>query len=1069
MRKIAMLIAVLCISTVSVFAQTQVKGRVTDKDGAPLSGVSVKVKGSDAGTSTGADGTYQLSDVKSGAVLVFTSAGFESKEMKAADNLTISLVQDVRALNEVVVTALGVSRKAKDLGYSVSTINNKTLIQAKSVNIAQALNGKVSGLNISTVNSGVTEDAKINIRGIRSLTGNNNPMLVVDGAPTPLGYLSSIPPDDVQSLSVLKSAASAAVYGPDAVNGVIVITTKRGGKRPVISLTSTFQTTKVSFFPKLQDRFGAGAGEVFDQYGNYGYVPYENQQYGPAFDGSIQDIGVKLEDGSIQRGPYSNARFDDRKKFWNTGFTLQNSISVSGEDFYFSADHAKINGLVPDDVNNRTSLRFNGGKKYNNFSIDYGINYILQNTNTVSESSFQNSFPGAYNGGLFFLILQTPSNVPLLDYKDLNSKYGQFSNYYNEYAVNPYWLIKNIRNKGRQDDLIGNVSANYQFVPWLKGTVRLSSNLTFNNAKTTNAPVVVSDWAHANRAPTTYTNRPGIVFEDQSYTSRINFEYFVSGNHDVSKDFGIKYLLGGSVRQNRSKDVAVGGNNLVVPFLYNVSVKSGDASVPGTTFNYDAQSRLLSAFGTFGINYKEWANVEFTGRNDWDSRLSANNRSFFYPAVNASIVLSDAISSLHGGNFLSYLKLRGAISKSGNVNLGSNLLANLTFGAYSLNSTYSQPLGFPYGTTAGFTADNTIPSASLKPEFVNTKEVGIEASFLKNRINVEATYFYQNNTDQVISISRSGTTGYTTALANAADFKNYGVEMDLGLTPLINIGRGRIDLKVNATYNNNEVTSTLDNAKVVVGGSASFIQNSVSSPTVNNIAQVGLPAFAFQLTDYARDPATGKVIVDPVTGYPTQAAELVTKGRSLPLWVIGVSPSFSLGNFSLAMTWDYKGGHDFYSGLGSDADFAGISARSAEYGRQRFVFPNSVINIGTAESPKYVDNTSVQVQDGNSGFWTSATANTAIATNYFASAKAIRLREVNISYNFPSRLLGNGKVIKKLTVSLVAKNLFLFVPKSNQWGDPEFNYTATGNTFGLGSSFQSPASRLFGGSVNVQF
>jgi TonB-linked SusC/RagA family outer membrane protein len=1059
MRKIAMLIAVLFFSTASIFAQTQVKGKVIDKDGAPLSGVSVKVKGATTGTSTGADGSFQLSDVKPGAVLVFTSAGFESKEAKASDNISISLVQDVRALNEVVVTALGVSRKAKDLGYSVSTINNKTLIQAKSVNIAQALNGKVSGLNISTVNSGVTEDAKINIRGIRSLTGNNNPMLVVDGAPTPLGYLSSIPPDDVASISVLKSAASAAAYGPDAVNGVIVITTKRGGKRPVISVTSTFQTTKVSFFPKLQNRFGAGAGEVVDQYGNYGYVPYENQQYGPAFDGSMQDIGITLEDGTIQRGAYDNSHFSDRKKFWNTGFTLQNAVSISAEDFYFSADHAKINGLVPDDVNNRTSLRFNGGKKYDKFSIDYGINYILQNSDVVNESSFQNSFPGAYNGGLFFLVLQTSSNIPLLSYKDLNSKYGQFSNYYNEYSVNPYWLIKNIRTKGRTDDIIGNVTANYQFAPWIKGTVRVSSNLTFNNSKSTNAPVVVSDWAVANRNATQYSRRNGIVFEDQAFTSRINLEYFVSGNKDINKDFGVKYLLGGAVRQNRSKDVAVGGNNLVVPFLYNVSVKSGDANVPGGAFNFDIQSRLTSAFGSVGVNYKGWANVEFTGRNDWDSRLVATNRSFFYPAVSGAVVLTDAIPGLVSSKFLSYLKLRGAWSKSGNVNIGT----------YALAATYGQPAGFPYGSIAGFTAGNTKPSADLKPEFVNTKEVGIEVSFLRNRISFEATYFYQNNTDQIINITRSGTTGYTNYIANAADFKNYGVEMDLGLSPLINVGRGRIDLKINATYNNNEVTRTQGNTPVVVGGSNGFVQTSVSSPTINNIAQVGMPAFAFQLTDYERDPATGKVIVDPVTGFPTQASELVVKGRSLPLWVIGISPSYSLGNFSVSMTWDYKGGHNFYSGLGSDADFAGISARSAEYGRQRFVFPNSVINIGTAESPKYVDNTSVQVQDGNYGFWTSSTANTSIATNYFASANAIRLRELNISYNLPTKWLGKGKVIKKLTISAVAKNLFLFVPKSNQWGDPEFNYTSTGNTFGLGSSFQSPASRLFGGSVNIQF
>jgi outer membrane receptor protein involved in Fe transport len=466
------------------------------------------------------------------------------------------------------------------------------------------------------------------------------------------------------------------------------------------------------------------------------------------------------------------------------------------------------------------------------------------------------------------------------------------------------------------------------------------------------------------------------------------------------------------------------------------------------------QSRLVSAYGSIGFSYKGWANIEFTGRNDWDSRLLQQNRSFFYPAANVSLVLSDAIPALQNSALISYVKIRGAISKSGNVNLNP----------YSLSATYSQPVNFPYGNIAGFTADGIIPNANLKPEFVNTKEVGVELGLLKNRINFEATYFNQNNTDQVLFISQSSTTGYPFGLANAADFKNYGVEMDLGLNPLIKTGKGRIDFKINATYNNNKVTNTLGNTSVVVGGNSGFIQNVVGGPTVNNIAVVGLPAFAFQLTDYVRDSATGKVIVDPITGLPTKAGSQVIKGRSLPLWVIGATPSFSIGNFSISMTWDYKGGHDFFAGLGPDEDIAGISARSAEYGRERFVFPNSVYWNGN----KYVPNTNIQVQDGNYGFWPNA-INTGIGTNYFASAASWRLREVNISYDLPSKWLGNRKIIKRLTVSAVGKNLLLFVPKANQWGDPEFNYSTIGNTFGISSSFQSPASRLFGGSVTVQF
>ena len=1058
MRKFLVLFAFLMLSGALVFAQVHsVTGKVLDESGSPVPFTTVTETGTKNASTADVNGIFSIK-MKGNGSLTFTATGY-SPTKSTPDNgvVSVSLKRTTAELATVVVTtALGVQREAKELGYAQTTISNKTLTAAKSVNIQQALNGKVSGLNISTVNSGVFENAKIDIRGIRSLTGNNQPMLVVDGAPTPLGYLSSIPPDDVQDLTVLKSAASAAIYGPDAVNGVIIITTKRGGKRPTITLNSTVQATNVSFFPKLQKEFGDGGGEIVDQYGNYGYVPYENQQYGPKFDGSIQPIGPVLEDGSQQSGPYTNAHYKDKIKFFNTGLTFQNSASIAGEDFYLSMEDANIKGLVPDDKNRRTSLRFNGGKTYGKFSVSYGLNYVLSNYDVVNESGFQTTFPGAYDGGLFLLVEQVANNIPLLSYSDLNSKYGSFSNYYDEYAVNPYWLIKNIRSKGREDDLLGNVIVNYQLFPWLKASARLSSNLSFTNQTNTNAPVFVTDFAAANRSAVQYSDKPGYVFTDQAFTSRINLDYFLSGDHKIVNDFSVRYILGGSLRDNRSKDVAVGGNTLVVPYLYNVAVRSGDANVPlYPNNNYSIESKLLSAYGTVGFSYKHWANIEFTGRNDWDSRLLAQNRSFFYPAANASLVLSDAIPAIAKSNLFSYVKLRGAISKSGNVNLNP----------YSLQATYSQPAGFPFGSTAGFSANNTIPSANLKPEFVNTKEVGLELGFLQNRINVGATYFNQNNTNQILQVSQSSTTGYTTGLANAAAFKNYGVEMDLGLTPLVNIGKGRIDLKVNATYNDNKVTSTLGNVPVVIGGNSGFIQLATGTPTVNNIAVVGKPAFQFQMTDYLRDSATGKVIVDPSTGYPTQAPNLIVTGRSLPTWIVGITPSFSIGDFSFSMTWDYKGGNDFYSGLGPDEDFAGISQASAQYGRKRFVFPNSVY----LSNGKYVPNTNIVTQDGNYEFWNSANAREGIATNYYASAAAWRLREVNISYNIPLKWIGGGKVIKRITVAAVGKNLFLFVPKSNLWGDPEFNYSTTGNTFGLASGFQSPASRLFGGSLTVQF
>ncbi len=1056
MRRFLASFIVLLLFVAQSYGQTRaVTGTVRDAQGNPVPFATVLETGTKNAASADANGNYTIK-VGPNARLTITATGFTAQTSSSGGDITLVRAEGV--LQEVVVTtALGIKRQSKELGYAATSINNKTLTAAKSVNVQQALNGKISGLSVTTTNSGVFENAKINIRGIRSLTGNNQPLLVVDGSPTPLNYLSSIPPDDVQDITVLKSSASAAIYGPDAVNGVILVTTKKGtGNKLSVTVSSAVEAARVAYFPKLQHRFGQGAGEVVDAYGNYGHVEYENQLYGPEYDGSIKPIGPVLEDGSQQSGPYTNAHKSDKTGFFNTGLTTQNSISVAGQDFYFSVNDAKIKGLMPGDENRRTSFRFNSGKKVGKFSVNYNVNYTLGNYNVVNEAGVSTLFPSTYGGSIFFGVLQTADNVPLLNYKDWqNDKFSQYSNYFNGYSVSPYWSIGNVRQRGRSDNLIGNLDVNYQLFPWLKASARLSTNLSFTNYKNTTAPIFVTEFQKAHRDGTQYgSDRPGSVFNDENTTTRINLEYFLNGDRNFG-DFSVKYIAGGLIRQDRTKDVAVGGNNLSVPYLYNVAVRSGDANVPLYPNNAETEARLYSVYGSASFGYKGWAFAEFTGRNDWDSRLIRTNRTFFYPGANAALVLSDALPSLKT-DFLSFVKLRGSIAKSGNVNVP----------VFATNATFSQPAGFPYGNTVGFTANNTIPSPDLKPEFVITKEAGIELGFLRNRINIAATYFLQNCNNQILTVSQSATTGYTSGLANAADFKNYGVETELNLTPLVYIGKGRINLNFNATYNNNEVLKTLGNIPVTLTGTGTFTQTSGSSPTANNIAIVGMPAFAFQLTDYNRDSATGKVIVSRTTGLPSLASQQVIKGRSLPLWVLGVTPSYTIGNFSVSMTWDYKTGHDFYAGIGSDMDFSGISERSAQYGRKRFVFPNSVVDDGTG---KLVPNTNIQVQDGNYSFWATGSTNTSIATNYFSSAAAWRLREVNISYNIPKKWLGSSNTIKGITVSAIAKNLLLFVPKSNQWGDPEFNSATGANTFGLSSSFQSPASRLFGGTVTVQF
>lgn len=1056
MRKILSLLAVLVLLSVLATAQTRlITGQVKDDQGEPIPFATVTIKGTNKGVTTDANGNFRIA-ATAGDVLVFSAVGAEKSEatVGTADVLSATL-KKTGALQEVVVTALGVQRQARELGYATTRIRTGELNQAKTVNLQNGLTGKVSGLNITTVNSGVFEESKINLRGLRSLTGNNQPLLVIDNIPTPLSYIYTINPNDVQDVNVLKGASAAAVYGPDGVNGVIIVRTKRGsGSKPTVNVSHTIQWARVSFMPKLQKRYGGGTSE--DQYGRPLYDPIENQQYGPEFDGTMVPIGPELEGGDQQMVKYSAT--DERKKFWNNGLTLQTDVSMGGQGFYFSAQDADIKGLMPKDKNRRTSFRLNGSKEYGKLKVTGNINYIQNNYDVVNDAAYASRFPGSYNGSVYFTVLNTPAHIPLTSYKDMNNKYAQYSNYYNEYFVNPYWVIDNHRTKSRTDNFLTSAEATYNYAEWLSATYRVGAALSFSSFKNESGPVVTTDWAQEHRGQQ-YDPQPSFVSDGENYTSRVTHEFFLNGRKEVS-DFAFNYILGTRYRQNDAKYMNVSGNNLQIAGLYNNSIRLGEAGV--NELNY--RTRLFSVFGQLSASYKGWANLEFSAANDWDSRLNPDNNSYFYPGVSASVVLSDAIPFIQESKILSYLKVRGAISKSANVNLGR--ADNAFTGAYALQPIYNAVGGFPYGNLGGFSAGNILTNPNIEPEFVNSREIGLEMGFLRNRINFDITYFNQKNTNQILEVQQSPGTGFTSFVDNAADFKNYGVEMDLNITPVVKLGDVNINLGINATYNNNEVIALFPGIdELAIGGTNQFTQIAASSPKASNYAIVGQPAFVFKLTDYKRDPE-GRVIVDRNNGYPELQDSLVTRGRSLPTWIVGINPSFSWKGLSVAMTWDYRGGHYVYHGLGSDMDFTGISARSAQFGRERFVFPNSVYDDGTG---KYVPNENIQVANGGRNFWATGTTNTSVGTNYFSSAAFWKLRELAVAYELPFKWIGEKQIIKKVVVSFVGRNLFTFVPDSNQWTDPEFNYTTTNNTFGINSVFSTPPARTYGASLNLTF
>lgn len=1040
MKQILSSLFILLLLCTSVIAQDRtVTGTIKGKDdGLPLPGVSVRVKGTTVGTQTGANGQFSIKVPGNNAVLVLTYIGYTTQEVPVGTRsvVNVSLGSDATQLGEVVVTALGIERQKKELGYAATTVSAGALTNASAVNVANGLQGKVSGLNVTGVSSGINEEVKITMRGIRSLTGSNDPLLVIDGVPTTLNYLSSINPNDIENVSVLKGSSSAAIYGPDARNGVIIVTTRKGtADQPVISLSNSTQFSDISFFPKLQTQFGSGG------YGEY--IPFENWSYGPAFDGSQVQIGRTLPDGSVQTVEYSPR--NDRKEFFDRGLTLQNDVSLSAKDFYLSVQDALVKGIVPDDQNRRTGVRLNGSKEYGKLRAGLNVNYVQNNYKTFWDEGMEDYFALSNTGGndgLMSQIFNTPAHIPIKRYKDLSAPFSGYSDYFNDYGLNPYFSLENWRNEGKRQDILANLDLNYKATDWLSITYRAG----INSRNTAERFFSRGEEATAFGRTRNKTTIPSNVRERNYNLNTLSSELFANVSKEINDDFKVTGILGTYLRQREWRTTEVGASSLVVPDLFNIGNRVGN--LYGSSPGY--RSRLFSIYGSAGLSYKGWANLEVTGRNDQTSLLAPGNNSYFYPGVSGSLVLTDAIESLVASNFVSYLKLRAAWNKTGNADISP----------YQLTSTYSQPAwtGFPFGSLPGFTAGNNAFDYNLKPEFINSTEVGFESGFFNGRLNLEATYFYQKNTDQIISVSTSDATGYNFARLNAASFNNKGVELDLRLTPLFKFNEGNFQFRANATYNDSEITSIYPGMEELSAGGY------VSS---GNFAIVGQPAFVIKATDYLRDDQ-GRIIVDRNSGYPSQDPNTKVLGRTLPKWIVGLNPSVNWKNFNLSALFEYKGGHEasFYA-MASDMAWTGVSAATARNNRERFVMPNSSYE-DPANPGTYIENTSVPVSNVND-FYTGVYRNA--ASNFVVSAAAWRWRELSITYDVPSTFLARQKYVKGLSLGLTGRNLFIWVPKTNEYTDPDFNSVQDDyqNSAGIINSQSNPPVRMYGFNITARF
>jgi TonB-linked SusC/RagA family outer membrane protein len=1065
MRKIVSLLSVLMLFCALAYAQNRtISGQVRGEDGSPIPFATITVKGTKSGTSADANGNFSI-NAKTGDILVVSAVNFSAKETKVGTSSSVSILlpKANSLIDEVVVTAQGIRRRPKELGYSVGRVTTEEITNGRSPQLAQSLSGKVSGLAIFNVNQSVDPSVKITLRGYRSLTGNNDALIVIDGLQQPPGsstMLNLLNPNDIESITVLKGGQAATLYGSDGVNGALVITTKKGkaGKAKITYSNST-NIEKLVQLAQFQDKYGSGS-HYAASYGTTGYKTdylarmkdnwrsYENQQFGDAYDGSMRPAGRTLEDGSVLMLPYSPIK-GERERIWNTGFTTNNQVSVSGgsgvSTFFLSAENNITHGIVPEDKSDRTGIRMAASTEAGRLKASFNAAYVKANYDRTTFDFYNETINQA-------------AHIPLSTFRDWrNNKFANPNGYYNDYFTNPYFRLENDRTKYGDDNLSGNLELNFKISNWLNLYDRLGVMNNSRQRTTTQGQFFHSVWAKSKAtvpAPwdqkdgsgitRALTDLQGSVYDATTVENLLSNDLQAQLGHDFG-DISTRGLIGFSTYDRKSRIVEVSSNSIVVPDVYNVSNRRGELGGGEENVQY----RKYGYYADATAGWKDMIFLHGTARFDATSKFykpyrDASLYSYAYYGADVSAVITDLLPALKN-NVLSYAKLRAGYSKNGNDNLGTGV-------NYGLDPTFPSPLGFPYGNTVGNTVGDVLPDANLKPEFVKSWEVGGEFQFLNNRFGLDLTYYNQKSEGQVLTVKIPNTTGYPNLRVNVGDTKNWGYEADLR-AQIIRSANVNWDFSVRYSYNDNKVLKLYQGVPEFSYGAFSY-----AAPYV--ILNQSFPAL--KAISYVRDSATGLIMVNNSTGYPLTTGPLKNFGRTIPKHILGAGTKFNFKAITLSTNWEYRGGNVIYSDLGRQMTFTGSGKWTED--RAPHVFPNSAY-VDPA-SGKVIPNTSLNVREAEYSLWVDQYR--LIAENFVAPGWFIKLRDINLSYEFPSNLVSKTGIFSSANIALYGRNLITIVDKKNQFTDPEYSFT-TNNGLGVSTTTQTPPVRQYGVNLNITF
>lgn len=1077
-KRIHLFLLALAIGVIQGAAQvTTVRGIVTtEEDGEPVIGASVIVKGTALGTVTDVNGRFELSGLPPSATrLLISYISLMAKEVAIAPQVSVTLKSDTHLLDEVVVTALGISREKKALGYTAQEVKQNALVQGKDNNLLNSLSGKIAGVRITNT-QGDVGSSRIVIRGETSIAGENQPLFIVDGIPVDNSQLNArssgrdfknaiadLNPEDIKTLTVLKGPNAAALYGARAAHGAIVITTKGGDKRQKgigITLHSSTQVSFVATLPEFQNLFGQGAG------GRFSYVDGKGAGVNDGVDeswGPRLDIGLLIPqfdspldaDGNRVATPWVSHP-NNVRDYFRMGISTNSGISVArGDDKYqfrVGYNYEKQVSIVPDAGTNKTNISLNTDYHLAKWIVvGATANYIVYTAPSLPGSAT----PSGSN---------VRSNSPMLQFLwfgrqvDTNSLKADYTrNWNSSYYDNPFWSASYNTQSQERHRLIGDLHAEFRLTDGLNVRFRTSTDW-YNDRRKSKVK-----WGSAG-AGSPY----GSYAEDAYTVKENNTEVLATYIKQLNKNWGIDALLGFNVRNKQYENNYQAAPRLAVADLYTLT-NSRDPLISSNDFY---RLRQYGLYGSIQLDYRRWAFLNITGRNDWSSTLPVDNNSYFYPSVTASVLLSEALG--WRSKAVNYLKIRGGWSQ---VGADAN--------PYQLATVFTSETAFNGNPLQSSSTIGMNPN--LKPEKTSSIEAGFEAAFWDNRLYLDFTYYKTDSRNQILKLATTAASGYTSQVRNAGHIRNRGYEIQLGAVPIQTSKGFRWNLDLNYGANSSKVVKLDDEGLIT--------SYQLYSSGIQILASVGEAYGTLFGTSYVRD-ANGNVVVD-ANGLPKISTTNKTLGKFTPDWTGGISNTFSYRSLSLSFLIDASVGGSIFSNTNKTGKYTGVlantlSGRDAEHGGLWYYTDAMGNNVRLSESPSYsvssdglyyaqVNGQSTRVyQDGImvEGVTESGSKNEEVvsAEKYYHriysiaeanvyDASYVKLREVALSYRLP-RLWTQKLHLQEASVTLTGRNLWT-IYKSVPNIDPESALT-TGNAQGV-EAYSLPTTRSFGVNLSVKF